>query len=56
VKILYAAKKPATVMPVLEVVLDGFVGRFIYRRNWAGTTIPLPGFDPRITERCTSRK
>jgi hypothetical protein len=29
-------------MPVLELVLDGFVGRFLYRKGWAGTTIPLP--------------
>lgn len=36
------AKKPAGEIPVLELVLDGFVGRWFRRRVWAGTTIPLP--------------
>lgn len=25
-------------------MLDGFVGRFMSRKGWAGTTIALPGF------------
>lgn len=40
-KILHATQ-PATSSHVIEVVLDGFLGRFMRRRNWAGTTIPLP--------------
>ncbi len=35
-------QQPATGSKVIEVVLDGFLGRFMRRRNWAGTTIPLP--------------
>jgi hypothetical protein len=41
VKILHATQ-PATQNRVIEVVLDGFLGRLMRRRNWAGTTIPLP--------------
>lgn len=40
-KILHAQQPPAHPI-VIEVVLDGFFGRFMRRRNWAGTTIPLP--------------
>ncbi len=40
-KVLHASQPP-TKPKVIEVVLDGFFGRFMRRRNWAGTTIPLP--------------
>ncbi len=40
-KILHATQPP-TEASVIEVVLDGFLGRFMRRKNWAGTTIPLP--------------
>ncbi len=39
---LLHAQQPPTKPRVIEVVLDGFFGRFMRRRNWAGTTIPLP--------------
>jgi hypothetical protein len=41
VKILHA-QQPPTQNRVIEVVLDGFFGKWMRKRNWAGTTIPLP--------------
>lgn len=40
-KILHTTQPPSK-PKVIEVVLDGFLGRFIYRHKRAATTIPLP--------------
>jgi hypothetical protein len=39
---IFHAKRPAGEMPVLELVLDEFVGRFMFKKGWAAVTLPLP--------------
>lgn len=35
---------PGTTKKVVEVTMNGLLGKWMTNLNWAGTTIPLPGF------------
>src|SRR4051812_36409213 len=34
--------QPPTTKKLLELVIDGFVGRFMQRLGWAAVTLPMP--------------